>query len=290
MVNPQPQRPSFHKVKRYWSAVAARLREEAQGMAGLITHNGERGSANEDSFRTLFSNVLPASVRVCDGEVIDSMGGVSPQTDALVVSNLLHPALFAQTSEKLFPVESVVLAVEVKTTLDSSEVTEIGEKVQKFSALQSGLPAQPVMAVFAHKAGGSPQNVAKWFFSLPENHRPAFFLVNDSAIFGVRDDTVDGGYNIEMPIRPGSGENASYPFGSPHIVDREFWRPVAKPKGEQVRVDHGAAMLSFIKQSLLVLSATSHADIAWLEPYLAIVDQQRVVYSKHLEPKITPSP
>ncbi len=255
-------------------------------MAGLITHNGERGSANEESFRNLLGRVLPASVRVCDGEVIDSEGGVSPQTDALVVSDQLHPALFAQTSEKLFPIESILLAVEVKTTLTSSEVTEIGVKVSKFNGLKTDMKVKPAMAVFAHKAGGSPQNIAKWFFDLPEDHRPEFFLVNDSAMFGLRNDDVEGGYEIQMPIRPADGEEMSYPFGSSSITDRNFWKPVGKPKGEQVRVDHGAAMLSFIKQSLEVLSATSHAEISWLGPYLAIVDQQRVVYKAGVDPEM----
>ncbi|MGO4251504.1 DUF6602 domain-containing protein [Paenarthrobacter sp. TAF1] len=106
-------------------------------MAGLIQHQGEKGDANENSVQLLLAKVLPPSVRVATGEIIDSMGTASAQMDTLVLSNTVHPTLFAQTEEKMFPVESVLLCIEVKTTLTQDEVADISKKVRKHQKLST---------------------------------------------------------------------------------------------------------------------------------------------------------
>lgn len=275
MTSDQKQEPGLPKVQKYWAAVANRLGIESREMAGLINHNGERGRANEGSFGALFVKMLPPSVRVATGEIIDAEGGASPQIDTLVLSNTVHPVLFAQTEEMLFPVESVLLCVEVKSTLTVEEVADIAKKVEKHRKLKSATGLIPAFAVFAHKAGGTPRTVAKWFFDLDPDCRPAFFLVNDSALFGVADDQ---GYQVVMPIAPGVGETETYPFKHAVTSKGGSWKPIGLPKGDQVRVDHGAAMLLFVRESLRALSERGHAEIAWLGSYLEKIQQQHVRY------------
>jgi hypothetical protein len=268
------------KVQRYWAAVAKRLGIEAQEMAGLLNHNGERGRANESSFGTLFSRMLPPSVRVSTGEIIDSLGESSAQIDTLVLSNTIHPVLFAQTEEMLFPVETVLLCIEVKTTLTSEEVEDIAKKVRKHRKLVTSTGEFPVFAVFAHKAGGTPRTIAKWFFELDPVDRPAFFLVNDSAVFGCIDDSADDGYRVVMPIAPTPGESDTQDFGPQIAASPDSWKPMDLPKGQQVRIDQGAAMLLFVRESLKTLSVRGHAEINWLGSYLDKIQQQHVRYLK----------
>lgn len=273
-------------VRRYWDAVAKRLRLESQEMAGLIQHNGERGTANESSLSSLLMRSLPPSVRVATGEIIDGCGGVSPQMDTVILSNTFHPVIFAQTEERLFPIESVLLCVEVKTTLTSGEVADIAAKVRKFRQLHSSSGVTPELAVFAHRAGSAPSTVAKWFFDLDDDERPAFFIVNDSALIGGIDDTAPGGYRVSMPFSPKNGEEESYDFGDPITHESGFWKPADKPKGSQVRIDHGAALLYFLHESLKALSRREHAEIEWLESYLKQIPQQHVLYKPGKEAAI----
>ena len=60
-------------------------------MAGLIRHQEEKGRANENSVQVLLAKVLPPSVRVASGEIIDSDGSASAQMDTLVLSNTSQP-------------------------------------------------------------------------------------------------------------------------------------------------------------------------------------------------------
>lgn len=259
-------------------------------MAGLIKHQGEKGRANENSVQVLLAKVLPPSVRVASGEIIDSDGSASAQMDTLVLSNTSQPVLFAQTDEKIFPVESVLLCIEVKTTLTQEEVTDIARKVRRHRRLNSSTGTAPGFAVFAHKAGSSPRTVAKWFFALDPADRPAFFLVNDAAIFGIADDTAPSGYQVVMPFAPKAGEEEKYAFGDPATSDVHYWKPVAAPAGDQVRIDHGASMLLFIRAVLRALSEQDHAQIEWLESYLNKVRTKRVRFGEDVEPVLESSP
>lgn len=262
------------------------LRIESQDIAGLITHLPTRGTADENSIINVLGKVLPPSTRVSNGEVIDGDGTVSAQMDALVLSNTSHPILFGQTTDELiFPVESVLLAIEVKGNLSKTEVEDdIVEKVRKHQMLASPEHSSPVFAVFAHEATSHPRTVAKWFFGLPEDARPAFFLVNDAAIFGILDPTSADGYQIIMPFAPGVGEPDSQPLAILGGSEAGFWRPFNTPMGDQVRVDHGAGMLLFVKAILDVLSERGYADVKWLDRYLDKVSTKRVRYSKDSDP------
>lgn len=259
-------------------------------MAGLIKHYGERGRANEGSIQTLLARVLPPSVRVVTGEIIDSEGMASAQMDTLVLSNTLQPVLFAQTEEMMFPVESVLLCIEVKSTLTKEEVTDIAKKVRKNRKLQSSVGSEPIFAVFAHKAGSSPTTVAKWFFDMEPEDRPAFFLVNDSAIFGVADQTFPSGYQVVMPFSPNPEEAETYPAGDPAVSDVHYWKPVGGPQSKHVRIDHGASMLLFIRAILKALSEQDHAQIEWLGSYLDKIHSRRVEFQEDAEATVEIAP
>lgn len=284
MTTPKPAAPPA--VQRYWNAVSNILRIESQEIAGLVNHLGTRGTADENSITKVLHQVLPPSTRVSGGEVIDADGRVSAQMDALILSNTSHPILFGQTPDELiFPVESVLIAVEVKGNLSKTDVqVDILEKVRKHQTLSSPNHPLPVFAVFAHEATSHPKTVAKWFHELPENARPKFFLVNDAALFGILDSTSADGYEIVMPFAPKAGESNSRPVAELGGSEAGFWRPVNTPMGEQVRVDHGAGMLLFVKAVLDVLSARGYADVVWLNRYLDKVSTKRVRYGKDSDP------
>ncbi|WP_146112917.1 DUF6602 domain-containing protein [Arthrobacter sp. MYb214] len=273
-------------VQRYWNAVSNILRIESQEIAGLVNHIGTRGTADENSIIKVLDKVLPPSTRVSNGEVIDSDGRISAQMDALVLSNTSHPVLFGQTADELiFPVESVLLAIEVKGNLSKADVQkDIVEKVRKHYNLNSSHELRPVFAVFAHEATSHPRTVAKWFHDLPEDARPEFFLVNDSALFGIHNSNSTDGYQIVMPFAPKAGENEAMELAQLGGFEAQFWRPMNLPTGQQVRVDHGAGMLLFIKAVLDVLSERGFADAAWLERYLDKVSTKRIRYVKDNEP------
>lgn len=287
-MNPNVPTQVSPTVQRYWNAVSNRLRVESREMAGLIKHHGEKGRANEKSIESLLQRMLPPSVRVAPGEIIDSRGKTSAQVDTLILSNTTQPILFGQTEEILFPVESVLICIEVKSTLTKGEVRDMGPKIQKRRALTSMTDREPVFVAFAHSTGAAPATVAKWFFDLEAENRPDFFLVNDAALFGIADDSEDG-YSVVMPFSPQEGEELTATFNALSIDEISFWKPTGATTGDYVRIDHGVSMLLFIRAILDVLSEMGHAEVEWLDSYLSQITSHQVLYTKDVEPSLVSS-
>lgn len=63
-------------VETYWSGVSRRLQEEVDTFNRLIGHAGEQGRENEQSLVSLMERLLPRSLGVGTGVVIDADGTV----------------------------------------------------------------------------------------------------------------------------------------------------------------------------------------------------------------------
>ena len=88
------------------------------GTQGKLMHKGNRGSGAEDHFRKSLARCLPISLAFGHGEVIDSMGSRSKQTDAVILSRD-HPDAFTPELPNLLYVEAVLAAAQVKSVLTS---------------------------------------------------------------------------------------------------------------------------------------------------------------------------
>ena len=94
-------------------------------MNRLVPHHGEQGRANELTLSRLLESLLPSNVSVGSGIIFDSAGRASGQTDLILYDASSQPRFLAQTTQFLFPVETVLAAIEVKTTLDDEELGKV---------------------------------------------------------------------------------------------------------------------------------------------------------------------
>lgn len=106
-----------------------------------VTHTGVKGTIREILIRDLFRPLLPSDVGIGTGQIATAMGELSPQQDVIIYNRrILPPVLFEETTG-IFPVESVLATVEVKTTLTSGELRaayENAKTVQHYSYLSGG--------------------------------------------------------------------------------------------------------------------------------------------------------
>jgi hypothetical protein len=87
-----------------------------------ISHNGLLGEIREILLRELFRPLLPADIGVGHGQIISHTGRTSRQTDVVLYDRRILPPILFQESSGLFPVESVLQTVEVKSQLTSTEL------------------------------------------------------------------------------------------------------------------------------------------------------------------------
>jgi hypothetical protein len=105
------------------SSLEAQLRNRLQEIRGSFEQAGVKGDVVEASFRKLLRQFLPRSTGIGHGEIIDTEGRRSKQTDVVVVSDE-HPFTFEAEVAGLFFIEGVLAAGEVKTVLESTNLQE----------------------------------------------------------------------------------------------------------------------------------------------------------------------
>lgn len=110
----------------YRNFVRARV-EAAVGAARAatdISHFGLRGEVREILVRDLFRPLLPADIGVGTGQIISYTNQTSPQTDIILFDKRILPPVLFEDRVGLFPIESVLYAVEVKSKLTATELRD----------------------------------------------------------------------------------------------------------------------------------------------------------------------
>lgn len=108
-------------MKEKIAAVESQMTARLEELRITFTHPGDKGVSIEDIFRKFLCEYLPRKLTVGSGEVIDSRGNRSKQTDIVIV-NEDHPFTFTQDLPGLFFIEGVCASGEVKALLTSTEL------------------------------------------------------------------------------------------------------------------------------------------------------------------------
>ncbi|MER7675377.1 DUF6602 domain-containing protein [Streptomyces sp. NPDC096934] len=273
-------------VEQYWSGVARRLQEEVETFNKLIGHAGEQGRENELSLVRLMENLLPSSVGVGSGMIIDSAGGVSKQTDIIIFDSANQPSILAQTTQAIYPVENVLMTIEVKTTLNEEELKDCAEKQRIQASLKpaNGTPSPP-MAVLAYNAEEMLSTIAGRIRAIDEKLRPLALCVVKPGILAGSEQVIMGGGKDDYIVglaalhsfdaqgdriagnwqRPDKSERgrALIRSGVPYPVARETMRNESRILGEP-----GRALLMFCSVILDSLTSASALPQSTLKYYL----------------------
>ena len=93
-------------------------------MAAGLTHQGVKGQVLEILLGELFRPLLPSDIGVGTGQIIESYSGrMSRQIDIVIYNKSILPPVLIDGNTGLFPIESVLYTIEVKTTLNSKELS-----------------------------------------------------------------------------------------------------------------------------------------------------------------------
>ncbi|MBB5372523.1 DUF6602 domain-containing protein [Acidocella aromatica] len=112
--------------------------EEARA-ASTISHPGVKGTVLEILISRLFRPLLPSDIGIGTGQLIEQTHGtLSGQIDIILYDKrILPPALYDERTG-IFPIESALYAIEVKTCLDVKGIQQAHEnalQISKFNLL-----------------------------------------------------------------------------------------------------------------------------------------------------------
>ncbi len=108
-----------------------------------ITHEGLKGRIREMVVDDLVAPLLPSYAGVGTGKIIDSEGGQSGECDVVIYDRDTMPPLMLGQREALFPIESVLYSIEVKTTLNAGEMRDATSKAKQIKELKNLPPRYP---------------------------------------------------------------------------------------------------------------------------------------------------
>lgn len=88
-----------------------------------ISHSGVKGDIVEILIKELFQPLLPSDIGIGTGQIIENNNNLcSTQQDIILYDKSILPPILFQHNIGIFPVESVLYTIEVKTTLNAEEL------------------------------------------------------------------------------------------------------------------------------------------------------------------------
>lgn len=89
-------------------------------LSGGISHKGEKGALREYFMAELIRPCIPTQFGVGSGIVVDAYGGKSRQSDVIIYDRRILPPIMLAGDRGIFPIDSVLVVIEVKSILKAS--------------------------------------------------------------------------------------------------------------------------------------------------------------------------
>lgn len=96
-----------------------------------ISHRGLKGAIREILIRDLLRPLMPTDIGVGTGEIISATGKTSSQTDIVIFDRRILPPILFEQAVGIFPIESVLLTMEVKSILKKEDLKSADEAARK---------------------------------------------------------------------------------------------------------------------------------------------------------------
>lgn len=107
-------------------------------LRSIIRHNLTSGTGAEEALRRFLQTRLPSSVGVTQGQVIDSHGEISLQSDVIIYDAERTPHVFhsSEYGTSVVPAEGVVAVIEVKSSVSKTDIPDIVNNMQQVKRLR----------------------------------------------------------------------------------------------------------------------------------------------------------
>lgn len=138
----------YENKKRFLEAIGDEIISKSQRIELLIQHNSTKGNYREEIFRGILRKYLPKKYEVATGFI----EGCKRQCDILIYDSQNFSPLFREGDLVVLPEKSVRAVIEVKSTLDSGQLSDALDLLWEVSRHRNN-PAPIFKGIFAFKKG-----------------------------------------------------------------------------------------------------------------------------------------
>lgn len=161
-------------------------------LSGGVDNDVEKGAFREFFVAQLIRPFVPAHFGVGSGVVVDSNGKQSRQTDVIIYDRRLLPPILLAGDRGIFPIDSVLRVIEVKSLLRASDYKTLIDAARYFcppssldnpSGLAIAIPGRlkdekgreqaiwPLYAVFAYKSDADRDEFERMEEQVPDGRK-----------------------------------------------------------------------------------------------------------------------
>lgn len=267
-------------VSEYWAGVLQRLQAEVSVFAALVAHEGERGRENEAVLARILDGFVPLRYGIGSGLLVDTEDHYSRQTDIVLFDQSDEPRLFAQTTQLLFPIESVLASIEIKTTLRGGDIEDCFAKAKDMRELVTARrhpngASHPLFVVLAYRAGQEPATIMRKLLAADPEQRPDLLCVVEQGILAGTSDAINAGgvedYNAGTALlRDTSGNYIDIEPSDPNALGvfdgRQY--PIVKYDDRLVLSDPARGLLLFVEALVRLVAIQQARPIPVISHYV----------------------
>ncbi|MDU5474039.1 MULTISPECIES: DUF6602 domain-containing protein [unclassified Pantoea] len=161
-----------------------------------ISHTTVKGTFREGFLIPLFQSLLPPHFGIGSGQIVDKWDRFSPQTDIIIYDKRQIPPIIEQNGLGVYFIDSVLRAVEVKSSLDTDGMHQtlnlawalhpqnpLGLKTAKGGKLDKDEMYYPAVSCFSYKQSITDLNKALSKWQNQETIPPTMFCLPDSGLY-----------------------------------------------------------------------------------------------------------
>ncbi|UVK81293.1 hypothetical protein LOY46_17140 [Pseudomonas sichuanensis] len=101
---------------------------------GALNHQGQKGGFREQFVKSLLGSLLPHHYGIGSGIVVDYKGNQSPQVDLVIYDRRKMPPILERDGHGIYPIDSVLRVLEVKSTIDKPSIDQFLKQVLIFDS------------------------------------------------------------------------------------------------------------------------------------------------------------
>lgn len=117
-------------VVSYTGWLAASLARYEALAKSLVAHKPEKGRVVEGVVKGALRNMLPGRFSIGTGFAVTASGRASPQLDIVIYDGLTNAPIILEGGTGLFPIECIFAFIEVKSTLNLTEINKATQAIK----------------------------------------------------------------------------------------------------------------------------------------------------------------
>lgn len=125
-------------IQDLWRTDAQMLQLELVRLRSIIKHNLTSGTGAEEALRSFLQKRLPSSLGVTQGQIIDSRGNISLQSDVIIYDAIRTPHIFHSSEDgtSVVPAGGVIAVIEVKSSISKADIPGVVKNMQQAKRLK----------------------------------------------------------------------------------------------------------------------------------------------------------